>query len=40
MDYDFKKIERKWQERWRSEGTYKVSEESDKPKYYVLDMFS
>ena len=39
MDYDFKKIERKWQERWRSEGTYKVSEESDKPKYYVLDMF-
>ena len=39
MDYDFKKIERKWQDRWRSEGTYKVSEESDKPKYYVLDMF-
>jgi len=39
MDYDFKKIERKWQERWRSEETYKVSEESDKPKYYVLDMF-
>ena len=39
MDYDFKKIERKWQERWRSEGTYKVSEESDKPKFYVLDMF-
>ena len=39
MDYDFKKIERKWQEKWRSEGTYKVSEENGKPKFYVLDMF-
>ena len=39
MDYDFKKIERKWQERWRSEGTYKVSEDSARPKFYVLDMF-
>ena len=39
MDYDFKKIERKWQERWRSEGTYKVSEDSSRPKFYVLDMF-
>ncbi|MBO4466215.1 MAG: leucine--tRNA ligase [Bacteroidales bacterium] len=39
MDYDFKKIERKWQERWRSEGTYKVSEDSGRPKFYVLDMF-
>ncbi|MBO4605399.1 MAG: leucine--tRNA ligase [Bacteroidales bacterium] len=39
MDYDFKKIERKWQEKWRSEGTYKVSEDSSKPKFYVLDMF-
>ena len=39
MDYDFKKIERKWQEKWRSEGTYKVSEDSSRPKYYVLDMF-
>ena len=39
MDYDFKKIERKWQEKWRSEGTYKVSEDSGRPKFYVLDMF-
>ena len=39
MDYDFKKIERKWQEKWRSEGTYKVSEDSSRPKFYVLDMF-
>ena len=39
MDYDFKKIERKWQERWRSEGPYKVSEDSSRPKFYVLDMF-
>ena len=39
MDYDFKKIEKKWQDKWRAEGTYKVVEDSSKPKFYVLDMF-
>lgn len=39
MEYDFKKIESKWQKRWAAEGTYKVTEDKSKPKYYVLDMF-
>ena len=39
MDYDFKKIEKKWQDRWAEEKTYKVKEDSSKPKFYVLDMF-
>ncbi len=39
MEYDFKKIEKKWQEKWAAEQTYKVTEDTSKPKYYVLDMF-
>ena len=39
MEYDFKKIESKWQDRWAAEGNYKVTEDKSKPKYYVLDMF-
>ena len=39
MDYDFKKIEQKWQEKWAAEKTYSVSVDDSKPKYYVLDMF-
>ena len=39
MDYDFRKIEAKWQKRWADEKTYKVVEDPSKPKYYVLDMF-
>lgn len=39
MDYDFKKIEQKWQSRWAEKGVYKVVEDKSKPKYYVLDMF-
>jgi len=39
MDYNFSDIERKWQEAWDKEGVYTVSNESDKPHYYVLDMF-
>ena len=38
MDYNFKEIEKKWQEQWALQKTYKA-EVSDKPKYYVLDMF-
>ncbi|MGI6313550.1 MAG: leucine--tRNA ligase [Candidatus Cryptobacteroides sp.] len=39
MDYDFKKIEQKWQEKWAADKTYRVSVDDSKPKYYVLDMF-
>ncbi|MES2779052.1 MAG: class I tRNA ligase family protein, partial [Bacteroidota bacterium] len=38
-DYDFKKIEQHWQDKWRKDGIYKVSENTTKPKCYVLDMF-
>ena len=39
MEYDFNKIEKKWQDNWRANETYKVSEDASKEKYYVLDMF-
>lgn len=39
MEYAFKDIEKKWQEEWIRTNAYKVSNESSKPKYYVLDMF-
>ena len=39
MDYQFRTIEKKWQKFWASNQTFKVSNTSDKPKYYVLDMF-
>ncbi|NOQ45413.1 MAG: leucine--tRNA ligase [Desulfobulbaceae bacterium] len=37
--YDFKAIETKWQQRWEQEKTYKVTEDRDRGKYYVLEMF-
>ncbi len=37
--YDYKKIERKWQEYWDSNKTFKAYENSDKEKYYVLIEF-
>jgi len=39
MEYTFSAIERKWQDRWKTEGIYAVSNDSPKPKCYVLDMF-
>ena len=39
MDYDFKSIERKWQQRWAEQKAYCAVEDASKPKYYVLDMF-
>ena len=39
MEYDFKALEKKWQNYWREKETYKVSEDNSKEKYYVLDMF-
>lgn len=38
-NYHFNSIEKKWQEHWAKKGTFHASNESDKPKYYVLDMF-
>jgi len=37
--YDHKKIESKWQKRWKESGLYKTKEDKKKPKYYILDMF-
>ena len=39
MDYNFGEIERRWQKYWREHGVYHVSNASEKPHYYVLDMF-
>ncbi len=39
MQYDFRAIENKWQQHWKENNTYAVSNKSDKPKCYVLDMF-
>ena len=39
MDYNFTEIEPRWQNYWREHGVYHVSNHSDKPHYYVLDMF-
>ena len=39
MDYQFKDIEQKWQHFWAANNTFKADNKSDKPKYYVLDMF-
>lgn len=39
MEYDFRQIEQKWQQNWREKKTYKVTEDTNKPKFYALDMF-
>ena len=39
MDYQFKEIEQKWQGYWAEHQTFKAESNSDKPKFYVLDMF-
>ena len=39
MEYNFKDIEQKWQKRWVENGTYRVVEDPQKKKYYVLNMF-
>ncbi|MCF0042789.1 leucine--tRNA ligase [Dyadobacter fanqingshengii] len=38
-DYSHREIEQKWQQYWESHGTFNVENQSDLPKYYVLDMF-
>jgi len=39
MEYNFRDIEKKWQKEWTDSKAYQVSNSSNKPKYYVLDMF-
>ena len=39
MEYNFSEIEQRWQKAWDKANAYAVSNESDKPHYYVLDMF-
>lgn len=39
MFYDHQQIEKKWQKYWEDNQTYKTSNSTDKPKFYVLDMF-
>ena len=39
MSYNFTEIEEKWQKYWVENKTFKAENNSQKPKYYVLDMF-
>ncbi len=38
-EIDFRKIEKKWQERWEKEGIFKIKENPKKKKFYCLEMF-
>jgi leucyl-tRNA synthetase len=39
MEYNFREIEAKWRQFWADNQTFKAEDNSEKPKYYVLDMF-
>ncbi len=39
MDYNFREVEKRWQEAWKEQKVYHVEEDASKPKFYVLDMF-
>jgi leucyl-tRNA synthetase len=39
MEYNFREIEKKWQKHWKDTNAYKVTNDTSKPKCYVLDMF-
>lgn len=39
MEYNFKEIETKWKKYWSDNNVYKVNNDINKPKYYILDMF-
>ena len=39
MEYDFRRIEKDWQQKWKETGAYKTPNDPARPKYYVLDMF-
>src|SRR6266550_2612097 len=37
--YDIQEVERKWQQRWATEGTYEVENDDRRPPFYVLSMY-
>lgn len=39
MEYNFRDIEKRWQQKWVEDKTYKVTANKDKEKFYVLNMF-
>lgn len=39
MEYNHKDIEKRWQQYWKDNNTYKTEVDNSRPKYYVLDMF-
>ena len=39
MDYNSADIEKRWKQYWEKNETYKVSDDTSKPKFYILDMF-
>ncbi|MFV0345313.1 MAG: leucine--tRNA ligase [Bacteroidales bacterium] len=39
LEYNFGEIETRWQRKWADDKVFKADNNSDKPKYYVLDMF-
>jgi len=39
MEYDFRNIEANWRKKWAQDESYKVTEDPNKKKFYVLDMF-
>ena len=39
MEYNFREIEKNWQQYWAKNQTFKAENKSEKPKFYVLDMF-
>jgi len=39
MEYNFREIEANWQQYWADNQTFKAENNSEKPKFYVLDMF-
>jgi len=39
MEYHFGEIEKKWQDYWERNKTFRTETDFSKPKYYILDMF-
>ncbi len=39
MEYDFRKLEQDWQQKWKAGNIYSVANDTARPKFYVLDMF-
>ena len=37
--YDVQAVERRWQQRWRDEGTYEIENDDPRPPFYVLNMY-